>query len=151
MLLPYTTLVYYGKAAAAVIDEVAVETEVGSKKWQRANSTDQVTVDTVSRATEVIGQPFTDQVVVDTVSQAKNRSRVNLNDSIGASPSEYDIAQAVWLIALSAINYPGTAGEALAGAGSAGNPWTDTSAYGAGTKGALLKQAAEMAELAAIK
>lgn len=120
MLLPYTTLVYYGKTAAAVIDEVAVETEVGSKKWQRANSTDQVAVDTVSRATEVIGQPFTDHVVVDTVSQAKNRSRVNLNDSIGASPSEYDIAQAVWLIASSAINYPGTAGAKLNSAGSGG-------------------------------
>lgn len=132
MLLPYTTLVYYGKAAAAVIDEVAVETEVGSKKWQRANSTDQATVDTVSRATEVIGQPFTDQVVVDTVSQAKNRSRVNLNDSIGASPSEYDIAQAVWLTLLASVDYPGTMGEAVGNAGAAGDPWADPKALTVG-------------------
>lgn len=114
------TIQYYGKAAAAVIDQVEVEVVADAKKWQRANSTDQVTVDTVSRATEVIGQAFTDQVVVDTVSEAKNRSRVNLNDSIGASPSEYDIAQAVWLIAASAINYPGTAGAKLNSAGSGG-------------------------------
>lgn len=113
-------LQYYGKAMASAIDQIDNEEVLAAKKWQRANSSDQVAVDTVSRATEVIGQPFTDQVVVDTVSQAKNRSRVNLNDSIGASPSEYDIAQAVWLIAASAINYAGTAGAKLNSAGSGG-------------------------------
>jgi hypothetical protein len=42
-------------------------------------------------------------------------------------------------------------GEKLNDAGSASNPWADTSDYGAGTKGALLKNAADSAELASIK
>lgn len=144
-------LQYYGKAMASAIDQVENEEAVSAKKWQRANFTDQVVVDITIRGTQLIGEAFDDQVVVNTQCYAKQFSKASFVDSIGASPDEYDIAQAVWLIALSAINRPGTAGEALAGAGSAGNPWTDSSTYAAGTKGALLKQAAEMAELAAIK
>jgi hypothetical protein len=42
-------------------------------------------------------------------------------------------------------------GEKINDAGSAGNPWSDTTSYPIGTKGALLQQAADDAELASIK
>lgn len=56
-----------------------------------------------------------------------------------------------WNATASQNNNPGTMGEKLNDAGSASNPWADTSDYGAGTKGALLKDAADSAELASIK
>lgn len=111
MLLPYTTLIYYGKAAAAVIDEVAVESDVAPKQWSTSAMVDQVAVLDQAKATELIGQAFGDQVVVTTEAQAKQWSTAGVVDSIGASPSEYDIAQAVWLMKPSAVNYPDTMGK----------------------------------------
>lgn len=128
MLLPYTTLVYYGKAAAAVVDDIVTEEAVASKQYSRAGMSDQVAVLDQAKATELIGQPFSDQVVVETVSSAKQWSTAGVVDSIGASPSEYDIAQAVWLTLLASVDYPGTMGEAVGNAGSAGDPWSDARA-----------------------
>lgn len=61
--------------------------------------------------------------------------------SIGASPSAFDIAQAVWGSVASQNNTSGTMGQKLNGAGSAGDPWnTDLSSYNtAGTAGKKLK------------
>lgn len=61
--------------------------------------------------------------------------------SIGASPSAFDIAQAVWGSVASQNNTSGTMGQKLNGAGSAGDPWTtDLSAYNTqGTAGKVLK------------
>lgn len=56
-----------------------------------------------------------------------------------------------WNATASLNNNPGTMGEKLNDAGSAGNPWTDTTTYGAGTKGALLQNAADDADTAANK
>lgn len=44
---------------------------------------------------------------------------------IGANPSAFDIAQAVWLMSASSVDIAGTTGEKLNGAGSAGDPWSD--------------------------
>ena len=144
-------LIYKGKATGAVIDEVVNEEEVSAKKWQRASLTDQVNVVTEARGTQLIGEAFEDQVVVETVASAKQWATTGFVDSIGASPSEYDIAQAVWLMLKTAVDVPGTMGEALNDAGSAGNPWTDTANYPVGSKGALLKQAADDAFAAKVK
>lgn len=111
MLLPYTTHIYFGKAAGAVVDDVVTEEELASKQWTRGGMSDQVAVLDQAKATELIGQAFGDQVVVETVSSAKQVSTAGIVDSIGASPSEYDIAQAVWLMKPSAVNYPDTMGK----------------------------------------
>lgn len=61
------------------------------------------------------------------------------------------IVDGVWEANAVDHNNSGTMGEKLNGAGSAGNPWTDTADYGPGTKGKMLKDAADSAELASIK
>jgi len=67
------------------------------------------------------------------------------NDKTGYSltvtpPTSADIADAVWDEALSGHTTAGSAGKALADAGSAGDPWTTAvpGAYGAGTAGYIL-------------
>lgn len=102
--------IYKGKATAAVIEQVATEEAVAPKQWSRGGMSDQVTVLDQAKATELIGQAFSDQVVVETVSSAKQFSTAGIVDSIGASPSEYDIAQATWLMKPSAVDYPDTMG-----------------------------------------
>lgn len=62
-----------------------------------------------------------------------------------------EIVDGVWEASAVIHNNAGTMGEKLNGAGSAGNPWTDTATYGAGTKGKLLQDAADNSELASIK
>jgi hypothetical protein len=154
MLLPYTTHVYYGKAAGAVVDEVATEEALASKQWSTAGYSDQVAVIDQAKATELIGQAFSDQVTVDTVSSAKQVSTAGVVDSIGASPSEYDIAQAVWLTILASVNYPNTMGEALGNAGAAGDPWTVdivAGGYTGNQAGKKLKDASDDAFAASVK
>jgi hypothetical protein len=56
-----------------------------------------------------------------------------------------------WNATAALNNNPGTMGEKLNDAGSASNPWADTSSYGAGTKGALLEQIADDSDTAANK
>lgn len=65
--------------------------------------------------------------------------------------SPESLAAAVWNAVAALYNGSGTMGEKLNDAGSASNPWADTSDYPAGSKGALLQQAADDAELASIK
>lgn len=62
-----------------------------------------------------------------------------------------DMAAGVWNAVAEDYNEAGTMGEKMNDAGSAGNPWTDTTDYGAGTKGKLLQDAADSAELGSIK
>lgn len=61
------------------------------------------------------------------------------------------MAEGVWNAVADDYNEAGTMGEKMNDAGSAGNPWTDTTDYGAGTKGKLLQDAADSAELGSIK
>jgi len=50
----------------------------------------------------------------------KKIATIALDVSIGATPSAFDIAQAVWLQAATAVNVPGTTGAKLSSAGSGG-------------------------------
>lgn len=64
--------------------------------------------------------------------------------TIGASPSAYDIASAIWGAIASGNNVPGTMGEKVNAAGTAGDPWTAIlDAYPDGTAGQLLRDLAE--------
>lgn len=66
--------------------------------------------------------------------------RIVAIDGFGAPPSAADVADAVWDEALAGHAGVGSAGEALAAAGSAGDPWLTAipGAYGAGTAGKIL-------------
>lgn len=82
------------------------------------------------------------------------KGKLFMEADIFVNQSEATVTQirdSIWDAIAADYNNAGTMGEKLNGAGSAGNPWTDTSTYAPGTKGALLKEAADNAELAAIK
>ena len=52
-----------------------------------------------------------------------------------------EMATAVWDVVAADHDTAGTMGEKMNDAGSASNPWSDTTTYGAGTKGKLLQDA----------
>lgn len=82
------------------------------------------------------------------------RGTASLEANIYVNQSEatvQDLVAGVWNALAAEFNTAGTMGEKLNDAGSAGNPWTDTTAYGAGTKGKLLQDAADFSELASVK
>lgn len=60
--------------------------------------------------------------------------------TIGAQPSAFDIAQAIWNAQATQYNTTGTMGQKLNGAGSAGDPWTTAlpGSYGPGTAGYIM-------------
>lgn len=78
------------------------------------------------------------------------RGKLSMAADIFVNQSQAEVED-FWNATASQNNNPGTMGEKLNDAGSAANPWADTSTYGAGTKGALLQSAADDAELASIK
>lgn len=91
-----------------------------------------------------------------TVTDADATALGEMTANIYVNQSEATVQQivdAVWNALLVEYNLAGSTGEALSGAGSAGNPWiTDLSAYNtANTAGKILKDAADSAELASIK
>lgn len=90
------------------------------------------------------------------LSDAQQEALGNMTADIYVNQSEATVQQivdAVWNALLVEYDLAGSTGEALSGAGSAGNPWiTDLSAYNtAGTAGKILKDANDSAELASIK
>lgn len=82
------------------------------------------------------------------------KGKLFMEADIFVNQSEATVTQirdSIWDAIAADYNNAGTMGEKLNGAGSSGNPWTDTTTYAPGTKGAMLKDAADNAELAAIK
>jgi hypothetical protein len=78
------------------------------------------------------------------------RGKLYMQASIYVNQSQAEVED-FWNATASQNNNPGTMGEKLNDAGSASNPWADTSSYGAGTKGALLEQIADDSDTAANK
>ena len=67
--------------------------------------------------------------IIDAEIQAPARMKATIR--IGAAPSAFDIAQAVWTLQAAGINIPGTTGEKINSAGATGDPWsTDLSTGG---------------------
>lgn len=89
-------------------------------------------------------------------SDAQQEALGEMTAEIFVNQSEATVAQivdAVWNAIAAEYNLSGTMGEAMNGAGAAGNPWiTDLSGYNtANTAGKILKDANDSAELGAIK
>lgn len=138
----------YGPATAAVDNVPAtIETELSIKGYARLNEEVQITIPTAylkptrlrNRPVEATGEGELVQAL------PKGRANPSLSVSIGAVPSAFDIAQAVWLQNMTAVNVPGTTGAQLNSAGAGGNPWDATLASNntPGTFGALLQDIPE--------
>lgn len=90
----------------------------------------------------------TGSVTADLKGKASLAATIYVNEG---SADIQQMAEGVWNAVAADYNEAGTMGEKMNDAGSAGNPWTDTTDYGAGTKGKLLQDAADNSELGAIK
>jgi hypothetical protein len=152
-ILAYAGGMWYGSASGAMVDTLPVtslEADIKADK-RLASSIQAGQIEPYIKGTMGRKQTLSVQGMGElALAEWKKRGRIALSVSIGSVPSAFDIAQAVWLQQASSINVSGSTGEKINSAGSAGNPWTDTTNYPAGSKGALLKQAADSAELASI-
>lgn len=123
MLLPYTTLVYYGQGAGAVVDTApTIDVDADIKGDVRLGGSIQggliepYVKGTMARKQTVVVQ------AVGELHQAlwKKRGRIALDVSIGASPSAFDITQSVLNAIAASYNIPGTVGAKINSAGSGG-------------------------------
>ena len=131
MLLPYTTLTYYGPGAAAMALDDGIG--VGTMESQPVmNKRTGVTV--IGTGTADILRPYRgyaanlsvsgDSYVAITPHQLM---KMGLKVAVGAVPSAEDITQSVWNAAATRYNYAGTMGQKLNNAASGG---VDYSALG---------------------
>ncbi|NJL78434.1 MAG: hypothetical protein HC917_05525 [Richelia sp. SM2_1_7] len=141
MLLPYTTLTYYGSGAGALNNaESSISPSLDIKANKKLNAEVQGgEIEPFIKMTRALIQ-YLDVTGIGELelSNWKKEGRLALEVNIGATPSAFDIAQAVWKSNASSLNTSGTMGELLNGAGSAGNPWI-TTIEGSYTAGDILK------------
>lgn len=135
MLLPYTGLEYYGAGTAALVDTAPVtEPQLDIKADKRLSAVVQGgLIEPYIKGTMGKKQTLIVSGLGELATASPKKTATGALDvSIGATPSAFDISQAVWLQIASAVNVPGTTGEKLNGAGSAGNPWSDPKALTVG-------------------
>jgi hypothetical protein len=134
-LLPYFNNMWYGSASGAMEDTTpTIEVEASIK----GTLTGEVQVLAGQLAPYLKGtMGRTQTLLVQGVGEMhlalpKKIGTIALNVSIGATPSAYDIAQAVWGQVASAVNVTGTTGAKLNSAGGAADPWADPKALTVG-------------------
>ena len=98
MLLPYTTLMYFGPGAAAVLDASVSVVAADIKGTGRARSTVQgVGTIPAAHVTGLKNSPMTTSGLGQIVTAyPRGKARPTMTVSIGARPSAEDIAQACW-------------------------------------------------------
>lgn len=112
--------------------------------------------DTISGPVTVTG-PLTDaQLRASPIETTSGLYSTNLDET--ATPILYvgqalpgSLASAVWNSLAASFDEAGTMGEKLNDAGSASNPWSDTTTYGSGTKGKLLQDTLSTGKFIALK
>jgi len=132
MLLPYTTLTYYGAGATAMSLDDGIG--VGSLLEATPHQTQRFAISVVGTGDahtirpyrgygaklDVSGYSFT-QVT------PHQRMKVGMKVSVGATPSADDIAQAVWNSLASRFNYPDTMGSKVNASSGSGSLTQDQS------------------------
>lgn len=98
VLLPYTTLEYYGEAAGAMLDTSTGTSAADIQGWGRAQGgASGVATMPTAHVTGLKNRPMTavglGQIVT---AYPRGKARPILTVSIGARPSAEDVAQAVW-------------------------------------------------------
>jgi hypothetical protein len=133
MLLPYTTLTYYGPGAAAMSLEDGIG--VGTLDVAEPHQTKRFAMSIVSTGTAQVLRPYRGyaaELAVEGVAYAvitpHQTIKVRMVVDVGAAPSASDIAQAVWNGEAATFNYANTMGNKLNSAASGG---VDYSALGA--------------------
>lgn len=134
-ILAYTGGMWYGSASGAMVDTApttSIEADIKADK-RLAASVQAGQIEPYIKGTMARKQTLLVQGIGE-LAQAnwKKKGRVAMSVSIGATPSAYDIAQAVWGQVASAVNEAGTMGEKLNDSGSASNPWSDPNALTVG-------------------
>jgi hypothetical protein len=93
------------------------------------------------KITRLVNSPiFVEGVGTLVLASPRGRARPTILVDVGASPSAFDIAQAVWTTQASAVNISGTMGGKVNEAGSAGDPWGTAlpGSYAPGTAGYIV-------------
>lgn len=117
-------LQWNGPASGAAIGQVLTDFQFDASGLASANAIATISVVTSSAATRLVDRPATTQIVVSADGGApKGRARIAVTADVAATPTAYDIAQAVHAQNLAGFNTTGTAGKYLKDAGGAGNPW----------------------------
>jgi hypothetical protein len=117
-------LQWNGPASAALVDQTEVLIDLGASGLASGVPNTQIVVLDDVRSTRLVDRPIETTIVVDgDGGSPKGRARVLFVADVAASPSAYDIAQAVHAQNLSGFNTVGSAGKYLKDAGGAGNPW----------------------------
>ena len=98
VLLPYTTLEYYGEAAGAVVEVSVGSAALDIKGFARAQGTaGGVASMPTAHVTGLKNSPMTTSGLgLITQALPKGKARPILTVSIGSRPSAFDIAQTVW-------------------------------------------------------
>lgn len=110
----------------AMVDAVDVDEVAIVKGFARSIPVTEITVLDSVYLTRLRGSALTTLIVVEgDGGSPKGRARIIFTSDVAASPSAYDIAQAVWTATASGFNGVGSMGEKLNDAGSASNPWTE--------------------------
>lgn len=124
MLLPYTTLTYYGNCVASMSLDDGIG--VGSLLEALPHQTQRVALVVVSTGDVPLLRPYRGYAAKLDVSGSSffvatphQKMKVGLKVSVGATPSADDIAQAVWNSLASRFNYANTMGSKLNASGSA--------------------------------
>lgn len=144
-----SNLMWNGPASAAMLEDAGtIGIELAIKGFARINQEVQISLPAANlKATRLRNSPVeatgSGELVL---ALPKGRARPSLSVSIGAIPSAFDIAQAVWLQNIAAVNVSGTTGQKLNAAGGSADPWSaDLSTYTTGQAGHLLNSRVDAA------
>lgn len=128
MLLPYTTLTYYGAGAAAMYPEAS--SGYGELYLAEPHQLMSISIDSTSTGTAQLLRPYrgytaaiTAQGTASIVVTPHQSMKANLLINVGAVPSASDIAQAILNAQSSLYNNTGTIGAKINAAGGAADPW----------------------------
>ena len=137
---------FFGKASMAAIGEVAVSGSADFQNYSIVESVATVTVTTSAKADKIRYFAASSTVVCSSSVIGKVRAKIIATGNVGATPSAYDIAQAVWIQNALSVDIPGTTGAKINSAASAGDPWS-TALPGTYTTGEAGKILADMETL----
>lgn len=132
MLLPYTTLTYYGNCVGSMSLDDGIG--VGELLEATPHQTQRFAVSVVGTGDATLLRPYRGySAKLDVsgnsffVATPHQRIKAKLMVSVGATPSADDIAQAVWNSLSTRFNYPNTMGSKLNSSSSGGSLTQDQS------------------------
>lgn len=151
-LLVYYNNMFYGAASAAMRDTSPTIEVVASAKMDKrlASSVEAGGVAPTIKLTRALKQTLVVEAGGEMITALpKKQLTAACSVSIGAQPSAFDIAQAIWQASSTQYNASGSMGEKLNNASSAGNPWSASpeTNNGTGTMGKVINDIKKKASM----